>query len=275
MSLHIFAPFFSRSNPSIVGITANSGAANRNRFDTRPKTPLHSLSKYSWIDHISLSRKKISAKYNLPSNRAKLEPPVFERSERSRMIFDDRDQTQRTATGKESKNRRERPRDLTIVSTTTRGDERRRRERERGLHVRHTHHCHHCHRCHRCHCVSCLLGERAVLERRVRWNNDRPFSERVLRSSDFSPSLPFPPSVYHTHSHVGASHTRVPTCMCACTYNISIEKRAFFQFCKFCNVYGESREEGGDNGAAVEQFLHCGQDERGNELVVVEERVER
>lgn len=133
MSLHIFAPFFSRSNPSIVGITANSGAANRNRFDTRPKTPLHSLSKYSWIDHISLSRKKISAKYNLPSNRAKLEPPVFERSERSRMIFDDRDQTQRTATGKESKNRRERSRDLTIVSTTTRGDERRRRrERERG-----------------------------------------------------------------------------------------------------------------------------------------------
>lgn len=132
MSLHIFAPFFSRSNPSIVGITANSGAANRNRFDTRPKTPLHSLSKYSWIDHISLSRKKISAKYNLPSNRAKLEPPVFERSERSRMIFDDRDQTQRTATGKESKNRRERSRDLTIVSTTTRGDERRRRrERER------------------------------------------------------------------------------------------------------------------------------------------------
>lgn len=103
--------------------------------------------------------------------------------------------------------------DLTIVSTTTRGDERRRRERERGLHVRHTHHCHHCHRCHRCHCVSCLLGERAVLERRVRWNNDRPFSERVLRSSDFSPSPPFPPvCTIPIHTWAPATHACPRAC---------------------------------------------------------------
>lgn len=120
---------------------------------------------------------------------------------------------ERTGTEKESKNRREQPRDLTIVSTT-RGDEgRERRERERGdstpfvilvivtivivVIV-----------------VTVYPARASVLERRVRWNNDRP-SSAPLTSLLLSP---LPPCVYpftrgrqphtrvHTRAHV---HVRV------------------------------------------------------------------
>ena len=90
-------------------------------------------------------------------------------------------------------------------------------------------------------------GCASVLERRVRWNNDRLFSR--ARVPLFLSLLPvFPRLSAHTYvTHVAAR---------ACTGNISIETRRF-SILQVCNRLCGTMEP------AVEQFLHCARpDER-------------
>lgn len=121
---------------------------------------------------------------------------------------------------------------------------------QRGPHVRHTHHCHHCHRCHRS--LYPLAARASVLERRVRWNNDRLFSMLVFLGESLSLSLFSYVSLLllYTCSHIyprecicSYTHTRYATHVTvyienvyAYMYNISIETRRF-SILQVCNVY--------------------------------------